>query len=69
MPSIGQQRRFEIALLGAIGELHEVKNHRISGDPLHRLNVSCIQRSLEVGDRCALALVKTTRDGCLKLRT
>ena len=35
-----QERSFQVALSGAVGQPHEVKDHGIAGDPLHSLDVA-----------------------------
>jgi hypothetical protein len=62
-----QQRRFQVALAGAIAEPHEVQDNGISRDALHRLRVTGLERVLEVRDRRTLALVQAAGDGRLEL--
>jgi hypothetical protein len=64
-----QQRRFQVALLGTVSELHEVQDHGITHDPLHSLGITGLQSLLEVRDRRTLTLVQATRDGRLELRS
>jgi hypothetical protein len=59
---VRQQRRFQVALLRALGELHEIQNYWISHDALHRFRVVRLQSLLEVGDRRSLALMQACGD-------
>jgi len=60
-------RELEVTLLGTLAQRHEVKHERVTSDPCDLLGVLEVERSVEVGDSGALALVQAGADCGVKL--